>query len=75
MADSEATRAEKKLAALLLVEADLAIEPEQVRALIREHWGTIAPLAHIIHEGPDYTKSGNAVGGSGSAGVRGGLTP
>lgn len=59
MADSEATRAEKKLAALLLVEADLAIEPEQVRALIRKHWATIAPLAHIIHEAPDYTKGGS----------------
>lgn len=60
MATDEATRAEKKLAALLLIEADVTIEPAELRRFIKSHWQTIAPLAHIIHAAPDYTKGGGA---------------
>lgn len=52
----EATRAEKKLAALVLVELDVSIEPAAIRGFIRKNWRTIAPLAHIVHAAPDYTK-------------------
>ncbi len=56
MSDDEATRAERKLAALLLTQLDVDVEPAKVRAFIRQNWSTIAPLAHIVHSAPDYTK-------------------
>lgn len=69
MSDTEAARAEKKLAALLMVELDVSVEPAALRGFIKAKWQTIAPLAHIIHEAPDFTKgSGNA-----SQSFRGGL--
>lgn len=53
----EATRAERKLAALLLTKLDIDVEPARLRAFIKDEWGTIAPLSHIVHSAPDYTKS------------------
>jgi hypothetical protein len=53
----EATRAERKLAALVLTELDIDIEPAKLRDFVRKHWRTLAPLAHVVHEAPDYTKS------------------
>jgi hypothetical protein len=55
MAD-EAKRAERKLAALLLTKLDIDVPPEKVRNFIKSEWATIAPLAHIVHAAPDYTK-------------------
>lgn len=52
----EATRAERKLAALLLTKLDVDVEPSKLRAFIKSEWSTIAPLAHIVHAAPDYTK-------------------
>lgn len=52
----EAARAERKLAALLLTELDVDVPPEKLRAFIKSKWATIAPLAHIVHAAPDYTK-------------------
>jgi hypothetical protein len=52
----EATRAERKLAALLLTKLDIDVEPAKLRGFIKSEWQNIAPLAHIVHEAPDYTK-------------------
>jgi hypothetical protein len=54
----EATRAERKLAALLLTKLDIDVEPAKLRGFIKSEWQNIAPLAHIVHEAPDYTKLG-----------------
>ncbi len=72
MAD-EATRAEKKLAALLLVHLDVSVEPAAIRNFIKAHWATIAPLAHIVHAAPDYTKSGTAQTSGNGTLAQGGL--
>lgn len=53
----EATRAERKLAALMLTKLDVDVEPGKLRAFIKSEWSTIAPLAHIVHAAPDYTKA------------------
>lgn len=53
----EATRAERKLAALLLTKLDIDVEPTKLRGFIKSEWQNIAPLAHIVHEAPDYTKA------------------
>lgn len=53
---SEAERASRRLAALLFAELDIDIAPYKLRALIRDRWRTIAPLAHIVHTDPDDTK-------------------
>lgn len=53
----EATRAERKLAALILTRLDVDIEPARLREFIKNEWRTIAPLAHIVHAAPDYTKA------------------
>lgn len=42
-------RAERKLAALLLIHADLEVDPDGLGVFIRENWAKISPLAHIIH--------------------------
>jgi hypothetical protein len=52
----EATRAERKLAALILTKLDVDIDPAKLREFIKSEWRTIAPLAHIVHSAPDYTK-------------------
>jgi hypothetical protein len=42
-------KAERKLAAMLLLECDIDIAPGTLGAFIRQNWSTVAPLAHIIH--------------------------
>lgn len=41
--------AERKLAALILLETDVDIASGDLGAFIREHWDRVAPLAHLIH--------------------------
>lgn len=53
----EATRAERKLAALILTKLDVDIDPARIREFIKTEWRVIAPLAHIVHSAPDYTKT------------------
>lgn len=54
---SEALRARRKLAALILTKLDVDIDPDKLARFVKEEWQTIAPLAHIVHAEPDYTKS------------------
>lgn len=53
--------AERKLAALILLETDIEVSPGTLGAFIRQNWERLAPLAHIIHgrdKGvPDNSKS------------------
>lgn len=42
---------EQKLADLIRREWSFVVDAPDVARLIRAHWDTIAPLAHLIHEG------------------------
>lgn len=49
-------RAARRLAAIILVDLDIEIEPAKLVQLLHDRWGRIAPLAHTIHSKSDETK-------------------
>jgi hypothetical protein len=51
-------RAERKLAALLMLNADMEIDPAGLGVFIRANWDKLAPLAHLVHDRLDNTKDG-----------------
>ncbi len=48
--------AEKKLAGLIALELDVIVKDEALGAFIRDNWGKVAPLAHLIHNAKDETE-------------------
>lgn len=59
-------KAERKLAALLLIECDIDIPPGTLGAFIRQNWTQVAPWAHLIH-GRDKGVSDNSKPNPGGA--------
>lgn len=55
-AREKANRAAEKIAALIFADLDLEVSPHLIRTFIKSRWDRIAPLAHLVHEGPDMTK-------------------
>lgn len=48
--------AAKRTAALFYADLDVEIDPNALVAFIKRRWARIAPMAHIMHEAPDFTK-------------------
>jgi hypothetical protein len=44
--------AEVMLASLFAKHLNVAVAPEELGKFIRDHWGKVSPLAHVIH-GPE----------------------
>lgn len=44
--EDEATRAERKLAAMIQLQLELHIEPYDLRRFVKDNWQTIAPRAN-----------------------------
>jgi hypothetical protein len=53
---AKAHAAAVKVSALIFADMEIEVEPYKIRHFIKDRWSRIAPLAHIIHEGPDNTK-------------------
>ena len=55
-------QAEEKLARMIEKDFENTVSGWKIGQFIREHWATIAPLAHIIHDAPDVTKEATIKG-------------
>ena len=53
----DAYRAQERMAKLIKEEFGIDVPAWRIGYFIRQRWGQLAPLAHIIHEAPDTTKA------------------
>lgn len=51
------TNAAEHLAAIIFADLEVSVQPSDLTRLIRSRWSRIAPMAHVIHDAPDTTKS------------------